>query len=484
MTRSGMQILSNEQSGNIFESLIEGVQIINFDWKYIYVNEALVKVSGYSRAELLGITMMEKYPGIENTKLFKSMEICMKERISQVIDNEFVFPNGSISLFNLSIQPIDAGIIILSIDITEKYMIKENLLKANRLYAFLSAVNQSIVHLKNEQELLDEACRIAVQIGEFRTARIDVKDEESGKCILTSHCAVPEIIDLVKTHDSIDLESPSLKEMPHGKVLSTDKYALSNDLMNDPGAFSWKQDLQDLGIQSVISFPLKRSGKTIAVFSLYAAITNFFDDREINLLEEAVGDISFALDNFEKEREHKQTEELVEKNERRFRALIEKSSDMKTLSSVEGKMFYASPSITKVLGYTAEEFMQKSGAELIHADDLPVFQEKRASIILTHGASFTYQHRILHKNGHWIWCESTLTNLLHEPSILAIVSNFRDISKKKLAEELREFDKNNLNALINNMSDLMWSVDIDFNLITSNVTFDKVTSASGKKIEK
>lgn len=52
-------------------------------------------------------------------------------------------------------------------------------------------------------------------------------------------------------------------------------------------------------------------------------------------------------------------------------------------------------------------------------------------------------------------------------------------------EKQKEFDKNNLSALINNTKDLMWSVDRDFNLITSNKSFDEMIKMNfGKVIEK
>src|SRR6185295_12161779 len=75
------------------------------------------------------------------------------------------------------------------------------------------------------------------------------------------------------------------------------------------------------------------------------------------------------------------------------------------------------------------------------------------------------------------------TNMINEPGINAMVSNFRDISEKKITEKQREFDNNNLNALINNTGDLMWSVDREFNLITSNQPFDEMGKVNfGKTI--
>lgn len=99
----------------------EGFQLIGFDWKYLYVNDAVVKQSKYaSKQDLLGHTMMEKYPGIENTPLFARLEECMRERKSCAIENEFVYPDGSSGWFELKIEPVPEGIFILSTDVSER----------------------------------------------------------------------------------------------------------------------------------------------------------------------------------------------------------------------------------------------------------------------------------------------------------------------------------------------------------------------------
>ncbi len=178
----------------------------------------------------------------------------------------------------------------------------------------------------------------------------------------------------------------------------------------------------------------------------------------------------------------KNAEENLKQNEKRFRALIEKGDDMITLSANDGELLYGSPSITKVLGYPLDEFLHKRAYDFIYPDDIPGLIE---NISQTQGKSFYSQLRLLHKNGNWIWCEATHTNMLHEPGINALVSNFRDISEKKIREQQREFDSNNLNALINNTNDLMWSVDRDFKLITSNQPFDEIIGfMTGKAITK
>ena len=176
--------------------------------------------------------------------------------------------------------------------------------------------------------------------------------------------------------------------------------------------------------------------------------------------------------------EKKSAAEKLANSEKHFRALIEHGADMKSLSNMDGKVLYSSPSILKGLGYTAEEFSHKYPYHLIHPDDLESYIQRRHQLLLTPGQSFTFLQRRLHKNGNWIWCDGTITNLLNEPGVNALVTNFRDVSERKAAEETVLFNKNNLSALINNTKDLMWSVDRDFNLITANQAFEEVMKAN------
>jgi PAS domain S-box-containing protein len=193
------------------------------------------------------------------------------------------------------------------------------------------------------------------------------------------------------------------------------------------------------------------------------------------------GIIFFAIDVTEQVLSRK----IIEASENRFRAIIEKSIEMITLSDADGKIFYASPSVTKIFGYSLEDISQAVSFNFIHPDDINEFNENRRILLHTEGKSYNSQLRLLHKNGNWIWCEATLTNMLHEPGVNAFVSNFRDITEKKTAEELQGFNANNLYALINNTNDLMWSVDRDFRLITSNVPFDQMCVANfGKAVAK
>ncbi|HLP10911.1 MAG TPA: PAS domain-containing sensor histidine kinase [Flavobacteriales bacterium] len=158
------------------------------------------------------------------------------------------------------------------------------------------------------------------------------------------------------------------------------------------------------------------------------------------------------------------SQEKLKESEKRFQSLIEHSTDMKTLVNQQGKMFYASPSVKKQLGYTKDEILMIQVNDLIFKDDLPGLIEKIEDVSKIPGKSFFSQHRLVHKSGQLVWCEGTITNMFHEPSICALVSNFRNITERKNLERLYQ-NANKLSRLGS------WELDVQLNkLYWSDIT--------------
>ncbi|MBI2830349.1 MAG: PAS domain S-box protein [Chloroflexi bacterium] len=112
---------SEERYHTVLDTVMVGRQIIGFDWRYLYVDALSLKHGRRTgKEELLGRTVMEAYPGIESTPLFDYLRDCMEGRVPHRAENELTFPDGSKGWFELTIEPVPEGILMLSIDITER----------------------------------------------------------------------------------------------------------------------------------------------------------------------------------------------------------------------------------------------------------------------------------------------------------------------------------------------------------------------------
>jgi two-component system CheB/CheR fusion protein len=128
----------------------------------------------------------------------------------------------------------------------------------------------------------------------------------------------------------------------------------------------------------------------------------------------------------------------VRKTAERFHALVENSADVIAVTDASAKILYCSPSVQKALGYTVKEFKRLNGLALIHPDEAGRVQQFYSEVLQSPGKAKYILHRYLHKNGKYVWIESTLTNLLNDPSVKGIVSNFRNVTERVVLERQKE----------------------------------------------
>src|SRR5712692_2956579 len=111
-------------------------------------------------------------------------------------------------------------------------------------------------------------------------------------------------------------------------------------------------------------------------------------------------------------------EEELKRKQRRFRAMIEHSSDAVLLVNPQDEgVFYASPAFERMTGYTVADLRGRQIMDCIHPDDRALAHKSKAQLLDTPGLTNTYEVRMRGKDGAWRWLEKTGTNLLHEPSV-------------------------------------------------------------------
>ncbi|GAB6094526.1 hypothetical protein JCM14469_07780 [Desulfatiferula olefinivorans] len=110
----------------IIHELLEGVQLIGYDERYLYLNDAACRHGRKSRETLLGRTLGECYPGIEKTEMYAVLKRCLTDRVPGVMENAFTYDDGATSWFEIRFEPVPNGVLVLSIDISARKQIEQN----------------------------------------------------------------------------------------------------------------------------------------------------------------------------------------------------------------------------------------------------------------------------------------------------------------------------------------------------------------------
>jgi len=132
------------------------------------------------------------------------------------------------------------------------------------------------------------------------------------------------------------------------------------------------------------------------------------------------------------------TEELVRRqSEARFSSLVQNSTDVVMVVDADSTIRYMSPSVERVLGYSANELENTKLTVLIHPDDKANVLQFLTSVGAREGDAHPAltEYRMRHRDDFWLHVETLRTNLMHDENVKGIVLNTRDVSERKAFEE-------------------------------------------------
>jgi len=372
--------------------------------------------------------------------------------------------------FALNYKPLSAEDTLGRALLTMRENLKTNedeITNANRLYAFVSDINKTIVHATDQQTLFNETCRIAVTIGKFELACIDILDEPNKRLCLQSqnNAALAE----VELFNNVEYsENGTMAD-----VLRTGKPYVINDYVKESEESFWKQYAFSKEFRSAIILPLKKSGKTQCLLSLFSQKINVFDDEELKLLEETAANISFALDVFENDRHRKQMEEDVVHSELRLKqaqAIAHFGSWEMDFSN--GIVIWSEEAL-RIYGIPTEDNEQtfESWVSFIHPED-------RDYVLKVTGAgqktlsSSAFHHRIVRKDGtvRYIYSQAQFVfNKEGAPTGLQGVAH--DETETKEAAVALVQSQANLRLIVDLIPQPIFAKDLDGKFIFTNENF-------------
>lgn len=431
---------------------------ISFDesWHCTYGNIRAEELLHKTKNEILTKNILEIFPFIKENSLYDDME---KAKEKNKTFHKEVYSSSTNLWLDITMYPSSRGVDIFLSDITE---IKNE----KKRSAFIAKVHNVLTSTLDYQKTLSNISRLIVP-GFADWFSVQILDEETGlKTIEIAH------VDAAKVKWAYELSQQNITDMSARQgapeVVRTGKSQLFADITDEMLRTAAKNEkqlelLRKIGFRSVMVVPLRAAGKiTGAVTFVYTTKGKHYTEQDVALAEE-IGRLSgVAIDNsrlysnLQKElQERKRVESSLRASEERLESYLSHSIDAVQVIDKEGNILYCSPSEVNVSGYSKDETIGENGFKYLHPDDRDRIYGLLQDLVKSPGKSTTAEYRVKHKNGSWIWVETTGTNLLNEPNIRGIVINIRNITERKATEDkLREQA-----GLINNAHDAILMLD-------------------------
>jgi PAS domain S-box-containing protein len=323
-------------------------------------------------------------------------------------------------------------------DVTNNKAAEARLLRQTKLYAALSQCNKAIVHCTSEQELFPKVCRAAVLFGDMKMAWIGMIDDDS--LMVRPVASFGDDVSYIKDIAiSVDVKS-EFGHGPIGTAIRDNQPCWCQDFLEDPLTAPWHEHGAHAGLAALAALPLRRQGRVVGAFSLYADVVNAFDDLAQDLLVEMANDISFALDNFTREAQRRQAEERLFAAEEKFRGLVEQAIAGIFIIQ-DGKLAYVNPRGAEIIGCgaTCGPIGDENPLLWVAVADREMVSRTMRQLMEDGAPSVTFEFGVLRPDGTTVHVGANAARATHDGRP-AIIGMLKDISAQKRADaEIRRY---------------------------------------------
>ena len=355
------------------------------DW-----NRGARRIFGYSAEEMLGTPIRQMFP---EDRLHEHDDIIEKTRRGENIAQFETLrktKDGRLLAVSMMVSPVRdrAGKVIGAVrvvrDITAQREREQQLTRISRLYDALSQVNQTIIQTQTRGALFERVCRALVERGGFRMAWIGMHDIETHELVPAAVAGDDSgYLAEIKIYGDDRPEGRG----PGGIAFRTGQPFICNDVQHNTVMLAWRPMLLENGLVSLAAFPVKLQDSVCGVLLVYSEDPQFFQDKEINLLQETAGNISFALDDMAEKGRREQAEKTA-RNERQFSAtMFESMPGVLYFYDEQGRFLRWNKNFEVATGYTGSEIGWMHPLDFI-GDEHKAEVKARIEEVFENGESF------------------------------------------------------------------------------------------------
>lgn len=311
-----------------------------------------------------------------------------------------------------------------------------------RLYRVLSKIHEAAIHLQEPKQLLQRACRIAVEDGLLKMAWAGLVQPDTLTVKPAAFWGIEE--------GHLEEIRVSLAEIPEGQgpagmAVREVRPCICQDIEQDPGQASWRLKALSRGFRSMGAFPLTVGLETIGVIAFYAQEPDFFHRENVQMLKSVSAILSFALESGEREKQRRQVEQALKESEANYRELVERSNSLILRLDPHGNITFINEFAQQFFGYSKEEILGKNVVGTI-VPEVESSGRDLAAMIADLGEHperyLNNENENLRHSGERIWVAWTNKGVFDAHGVLTeVLCIGNDITATRLANLLRANDQ-------------------------------------------
>jgi diguanylate cyclase (GGDEF)-like protein/PAS domain S-box-containing protein len=473
-TRLSM-LFNNMINGFALHEVIRNPEGKIVDYRYLEVNPAFEKITRMKRSTLIGKTVKEIMPNIEDSWIDNFAEVTITGEPKH-IEGYASALGGWYSVY--AYRPAPEQFAVLVEDITTRKKAEERAHRLMNLYHALSETNDAIVRLKDKDSLFPLACRIAVEFGGMILAWVGIPDENKQFIVpIVSYGKVASYLDDIKimlSADESEGQGPTAITFREARTVVVNDFDLEN--LTAP----WHDRARKYGIRASATFPVMRGGKPYAVFTVYSDQSNSFDEEFVMLLNEISTNLGFVIDNFDRETLRRQAEVALRQSEARLRRVADEAPFPMMVYGEGGEILQVNRAWTDITGYSASEIPTiKAWVEKAYGSEAKEAEERVQRSFDIQDRFVSGERTIRCKDGSfriWHFISSPLGRLPDERRF--VITMATDITESRKAEgELRlaatVFESSHSSIVI---------TDEQANIVAVNPAFTMTTGYSEEEV--
>jgi len=301
---------------------------------------------------------------------------------------------------------------------------ERELVRVNRALSTFTRATEALIHATDEQQLLNDICRIMVEVGSYMFAWVGYVQHDDERSVWPVARYGNDGGYIAKARISWDENSPRGRG-PTGTAIRSGKVQVA--YTDETACFApWREAAQTSGFKASLSLPLYVENRVIGVLHLYTGDSDAYDQDELHLMENLARNVAYGIGMQRMQFERRRAERELKESEGRYRSLVELSPDAIVVHT-QGIIIFSNSAADALFRVTPlQPLVGRRIVDLVHPDDA-----EQAQIYLDSGEHLgAVEERLARLDGGYFVAEVTSAPIIfHGVHARQVV--IRDITERK-----------------------------------------------------